>query len=97
MDRRGRPDRNNLFQVFRAIRPRLLRQRREQYFTLSQSLAHLRRQLNGRPQRTQVFCGKSRFARTARLGQDPRAGLISAPISNHGFSKRWIDRQTVFI
>jgi hypothetical protein len=42
-----------------------LRQRREQYFTLSQSRAHLRRHENGKPQETQAFCGRLRLAITA--------------------------------
>jgi len=37
------------------------RHRSEQYRTCSQSRAHLRRQVNGKPQRTQIFCGSSDF------------------------------------
>jgi hypothetical protein len=41
----------------------LRRQRSEQYLTCSQSRAHFRRQLNGRPHTRQVFWGKSDFLR----------------------------------
>jgi hypothetical protein len=37
------------------------RQRSEQYLTSSQTLAHLRRQVNGRLQKAQGFCGRSDF------------------------------------
>jgi hypothetical protein len=37
------------------------RQASEQYFTSSQTLAHLRRQVKGRPQMTQIFVGRSDF------------------------------------
>ena len=37
------------------------RQRSEQYFTSSQTFSHFLRQVNGRPQTRQVFCGKSLF------------------------------------
>ncbi len=39
------------------------RHRSEQYFTVSQSRAHLRRQVNGRPQAAQILLGKSAFFR----------------------------------
>ena len=48
-------------------------QRTEQNFTLSQSLDHLRRQLNGRPQQTQVLEGRKGFLciRNAALSRLP--------------------------
>ena len=43
--------------VLRPRTSRFLRQRSEQYFTLAQSLDHLRRQANGRLQTMQDFVG----------------------------------------
>ncbi len=40
---------------------RWARQRSEQYFTSSQTLAHFFRQAKGRLQVRQVFCGRSAF------------------------------------
>ena len=37
------------------------RHRSEQYLTSSQTFAHFLRHVNGRPQTTQVFCGRSDF------------------------------------
>jgi hypothetical protein len=37
------------------------RQRSLQYFTLSQTFSHFLRQLKGRLQTTQVFCGRNGF------------------------------------
>lgn len=39
----------------------LLRQAFEQYFTSSQFFSHFLRQVNGRSQTGQIFCGKSLF------------------------------------
>jgi hypothetical protein len=63
-------------------------QRCEQYFTSSQTRAHLRRQLNGRPQVAHVFSGRSRFERMGHheLGQLPSAASIPAiSLSSYGF------------
>jgi hypothetical protein len=48
-----------------ARRPRLSSplQRSEQVFTSSQTRSHFLRQAKGRPQASQVFCGRSPFAR----------------------------------
>jgi hypothetical protein len=37
------------------------RQRSLQYFTSAHTFSHFLRQVNGRPQCAQIFCGKSRF------------------------------------
>jgi hypothetical protein len=42
-----------------AAARRPVRQASEQNFTCSQSFAHLRRQLNGRPQAGQIFAGRA--------------------------------------
>ncbi|SDW54200.1 hypothetical protein SAMN04488238_102351 [Roseicitreum antarcticum] len=44
-----------------APRPRPARHRSEQYRTSSQTFSHFLRQLNGKPQVAQVFCGNSDF------------------------------------
>lgn len=49
------------------------RHRFEQYFTSSQTLAHLRRQVKGRPQVTQVLTGKSPFLRIFAISICPFA------------------------
>lgn len=51
------------------------RQPSEQYFTSAQTFSHFLRQLNGRPQTTQVFSGKSDFLRI--LGMDDFFGKPS--------------------
>jgi hypothetical protein len=45
-----------------------LRQRSEQWRTASQSRFHALRQVNGSPQVTQIFCGKSAFLRIFGIG-----------------------------
>jgi hypothetical protein len=53
------------------------RQRSEQKRTLSQSRAHLRRQLNGRPHAAHVLSGRSPFAATGPLAV--RRPISAAP------------------
>lgn len=55
-----------------------LRQRREQYFTFSQSRAHFLRQANGRPQCVQGLLGRSALERIFAMAL-PRHGL-AAPV-----------------
>jgi hypothetical protein len=47
--------------AFMAAARRPVRQASEQNFTESQSFAHLRRQVNGRPQAGQIFAGRAAF------------------------------------
>jgi len=58
-----------------------LRQRSEQYFTLSQSRAHFLRQVKGRPQAAQVFVGKSALRRVGAM-RLPGHGL-AARVEDH--------------
>ena len=53
----------NNFQVLldNGFELRAFRHRSEQYFTSSQTFCHFLRQLNGKPQVAQIFCGRSRF------------------------------------
>jgi hypothetical protein len=48
------------------------RQRSEQYFTLSQSRAHFLRHAKGKPQATQVFCGRFAFLIILGTGSAPK-------------------------
>jgi len=57
---------------YRALAaPRALRHRSEQYFTTSQSRAHLRRQLKGSPQLWHILVGRSDLLRIFAIAPYP--------------------------